>query len=86
MRRYKLGRNQDPRPLQQPLSGEAGLFHEQPDTAEQNEPTHKPAKHLGVESPDHPSPSHEPITTSGKVRRAACVEQYRHGQFARLDP
>jgi fatty acid CoA ligase FadD28 len=26
-----------------------------------------------------------PITTSGKVRRAACVEQYRHGQFARLD-
>lgn len=26
-----------------------------------------------------------PITTSGKVRRAACVEQYRHGQFDRLD-
>ncbi|CAJ1504369.1 AMP-binding protein [[Mycobacterium] burgundiense] len=26
-----------------------------------------------------------PITTSGKVRRASCVEQYRHGQFARLD-
>jgi len=26
-----------------------------------------------------------PITTSGKVRRAACAEQYRHGQFARLD-
>jgi fatty acid CoA ligase FadD28 len=26
-----------------------------------------------------------PITTSGKVRRSACVEQYRHGQFARLD-
>ena len=27
-----------------------------------------------------------PITTSGKVRRAACVEQYRHGQLARLEP
>lgn len=26
-----------------------------------------------------------PITTSGKVRRATCVEQYRHGQFARVD-
>ncbi|MCV7171515.1 AMP-binding protein [Mycobacterium manitobense] len=26
-----------------------------------------------------------PITTSGKVRRASCVEQYRHGQFARAD-
>jgi hypothetical protein len=33
---------------------EAGLFHEQPDTAEQNEPTEQPAKHLGIESPDHP--------------------------------
>jgi len=26
-----------------------------------------------------------PTTTSGKVRRAACVEHYRHGRFARLD-
>ncbi|MGH3971220.1 MAG: hypothetical protein ACRDTV_24745, partial [Mycobacterium sp.] len=23
--------------------------------------------------------------TSGKVRRSACVEQYRQNQFARLD-
>jgi fatty acid CoA ligase FadD28 len=30
-------------------------------------------------------PGSIPITTSGKVRRAACVEQYRHLQFARLD-
>jgi long-chain fatty acid adenylyltransferase FadD28 len=30
-------------------------------------------------------PGSIPITTSGKVKRAACVEQYRHGQFARLD-
>lgn len=30
-------------------------------------------------------PGSIPITTSGKVRRAACVEQYRHGQFERLD-
>ena len=30
-------------------------------------------------------PGSIPITTSGKVRRAACVEQYRHAQFARLD-
>jgi fatty acid CoA ligase FadD28 len=30
-------------------------------------------------------PGSIPITTSGKVRRAICVEQYRHGQFARLD-
>jgi len=27
----------------------------------------------------------DPITTSGKVRRATCVEQYRQGQFARLN-
>jgi acyl-CoA synthetase (AMP-forming)/AMP-acid ligase II len=26
-----------------------------------------------------------PITTSGKVRRQACVERYRQGQFVRLD-
>lgn len=26
-----------------------------------------------------------PITTSGKVRRSACVEKYRGGEFARLD-
>jgi fatty acid CoA ligase FadD21 len=26
-----------------------------------------------------------PTTTSGKIRRAACVEQYRQKQFARLD-
>jgi fatty acid CoA ligase FadD21 len=26
-----------------------------------------------------------PITTSGKIRRAACVERYRQDQFARLD-
>ncbi len=26
-----------------------------------------------------------PITTSGKVRRAACAERYRNGEFARLD-
>jgi len=26
-----------------------------------------------------------PTTTSGKVRRAACVEQFRRGQFIRLD-
>jgi fatty acid CoA ligase FadD28 len=30
-------------------------------------------------------PGSIPITTSGKVRRTACVEQYRHGQFGRLD-
>jgi long-chain fatty acid adenylyltransferase FadD28 len=30
-------------------------------------------------------PGSIPITTSGKVRRAACVEQYRQGQFDRLD-
>ncbi|OBK71915.1 AMP-binding protein [Mycobacterium sp. 1274761.0] len=31
------------------------------------------------------APGSIPITTSGKVRRAACVEQYQHRQFARLD-
>ena len=30
-------------------------------------------------------PGSIPITTSGKVRRAACVEQYRQDRFARLD-
>lgn len=40
---------------------------------------------LGVADLVLVSPGSIPITTSGKVRRAACVEQYRHGQFARLD-
>jgi fatty acid CoA ligase FadD21 len=31
------------------------------------------------------SPGSIPITTSGKVRRAACVEQYSQNQFSRLD-
>jgi fatty acid CoA ligase FadD28 len=31
------------------------------------------------------SPGSIPITTSGKVRRATCVEQYRQGEFARVD-
>jgi fatty acid CoA ligase FadD28 len=31
------------------------------------------------------APGSIPITSSGKVRRAACVEQYRQDQFARLD-
>ncbi len=30
-------------------------------------------------------PGSIPVTTSGKVRRGACVEQYRQAQFARLD-
>ncbi|WP_082990568.1 AMP-binding protein [Mycobacterium sp. 1482292.6] len=30
-------------------------------------------------------PGSIPTTTSGKIRRAACVEQYRRQQFARLD-
>ncbi len=31
------------------------------------------------------SPGSIPTTTSGKIRRAACVEQYRQDQFSRLD-
>jgi len=31
------------------------------------------------------SPGSIPITTSGKVRRSACVESYRQDQFVRLD-
>ena len=31
------------------------------------------------------APGSIPITTSGKIRRAECVEQYRQQQFARLD-
>jgi fatty acid CoA ligase FadD21 len=30
-------------------------------------------------------PGSIPTTTSGKVRRAACAEQYRRDQFTRLD-
>ncbi|MCW2560902.1 MAG: acyl-CoA synthetase (AMP-forming)/AMP-acid ligase, partial [Mycobacterium sp.] len=30
-------------------------------------------------------PGSIPTTTSGKIRRAACVEQYRQDQFIRLD-
>jgi fatty acid CoA ligase FadD28 len=31
------------------------------------------------------APGSIPTTTSGKVRRAACVEQYRHDEFTRID-
>jgi fatty acid CoA ligase FadD28 len=31
------------------------------------------------------APGSIPITTSGKVKRAACAEQYRQNQFTRLD-
>jgi fatty acid CoA ligase FadD21 len=31
------------------------------------------------------TPGSIPTTTSGKVRRAACAEQYRQDQFVRLD-
>jgi len=31
------------------------------------------------------APGSIPTTTSGKIRRAACVEQHRQGQFVRLD-
>jgi fatty acid CoA ligase FadD21 len=31
------------------------------------------------------SPGSIPTTTSGKIRRAACIEQYRQDQFVRLD-
>jgi fatty acid CoA ligase FadD28 len=31
------------------------------------------------------APGSIPITSSGKVRRAACAEQYRQNQFTRLD-
>lgn len=31
------------------------------------------------------APGAIPITTSGKVRRSACVERYRRGEFSRLD-
>ncbi len=40
---------------------------------------------LGVADLVVVAPGSIPITTSGKVRRAACVEQYRQNQFARLD-
>jgi long-chain fatty acid adenylyltransferase FadD28 len=40
---------------------------------------------LGVADLVLVAPGSIPITTSGKVRRAACVEQYRQNQFARLD-
>lgn len=31
------------------------------------------------------APGSIPTTTSGKIRRAACIEHHRHGKFARLD-
>jgi fatty acid CoA ligase FadD28 len=40
---------------------------------------------LGVADLVLVAPGSIPITTSGKVRRAACVEQYLHGQFVRQD-
>ncbi len=40
---------------------------------------------LNVEDLVLVSPGSIPITTSGKIRRAACVEQYWQDQFARLD-
>lgn len=40
---------------------------------------------LSVEDLVLVSPGSIPTTTSGKIRRAACVEQYRHDRFTRLD-
>src|ERR1700751_1702029 len=40
---------------------------------------------LNVEDLVLVSPGSIPTTTSGKIRRAACVEQYRQDQFTRLD-
>jgi fatty acid CoA ligase FadD28 len=40
---------------------------------------------LGVADLVLVAPGSIPITTSGKVRRAACVEQYQRNEFARLD-
>jgi fatty acid CoA ligase FadD28 len=40
---------------------------------------------LGVADLVLVAPGSIPITTSGKIRRAACVEQYLHGQFVRQD-
>ena len=40
---------------------------------------------LNVEDLVLVAPGSIPTTTSGKVRRAACVEHYRHDQFLRLD-
>ena len=40
---------------------------------------------LGVADLVVVAPGSIPITTSGKVRRPACVEQYRQDQFARVD-
>lgn len=40
---------------------------------------------LNVEDLVFVSPGSIPTTTSGKIRRAACVEQYRQEQFTRLD-
>jgi long-chain fatty acid adenylyltransferase FadD28 len=40
---------------------------------------------LGVADLVMVPPGSIPITTSGKVRRQACVEHYRHGRFSRLD-
>jgi fatty acid CoA ligase FadD28 len=40
---------------------------------------------LGVADLVVVAPGSIPITTSGKVRRAACGERYRQNQFARLD-
>ncbi|MED5814931.1 AMP-binding protein [Mycolicibacterium sp. 050232] len=43
------------------------------------------AHSLGVADLVLVPPGSIPITTSGKVRRAVCVDQYRQGEFARLD-
>ena len=40
---------------------------------------------LGVADLVLVSPGSIPITTSGKIRRSACIERYRHNQFTRID-
>ena len=40
---------------------------------------------LGVADLVLVAPGSIPITTSGKIKRSACVEQYQRNQFARLD-
>jgi acyl-CoA synthetase (AMP-forming)/AMP-acid ligase II len=57
----------------------------QPDHVRESPRRYRKLLGLGVADFVLVPPGSIPITTSGKARRAVCVERYRQGPFARLD-
>jgi hypothetical protein len=67
------------------VSAQPHLRQFQPDHVRESPRRYRNLLGLGVADFVLVPPGSIPITTSGKARRAVCVERYRQGPFARLD-